>query len=75
VVHAESEIGFIEGASLESISKYFTGGYRSEMNDEIFLKWVREKLLPNFPTRSVLIMDNAMYHNIQTNKCSTQAKI
>ncbi len=34
------------------------------MNQEMFTKWFREKLLPNIPKKSLIIMDNAAYHNV-----------
>jgi len=37
------------------------------MNHELFLKWFQEKLLPNIPQKSLIIMDNASYHNVLSN--------
>jgi transposase len=34
------------------------------MNQELFTKWFSEKLLPNIPENSLIIMDNAAYHNV-----------
>jgi transposase len=34
------------------------------MNQTMFTKWFEEKLLPNIPARSLIIMDNAAYHNV-----------
>ncbi len=34
------------------------------MNWELFKKWFKEMLLPNIPEHSLIIMDNAPYHNI-----------
>ena len=36
------------------------------MNTELFKKWFSEKLLPNIPPNSIIIMDNASYHNSLT---------
>jgi transposase len=33
------------------------------MNAEIFQKWWEEKLLPNIPNNSLIVLDNASYHN------------
>lgn len=38
------------------------------MNSQNFEKWLREQLLPNLPPRSVLVLDNASYHNIVDEK-------
>ncbi len=62
------ENGFIPGAQLIFKSRQRHGDYHGEMNRELFLKWLREKLLPNLPSRSVVIMDNAPYHSIILNK-------
>jgi len=34
------------------------------MNGALFRKWFIEKWLPNIPNHSIIIMDNASYHNI-----------
>ena len=41
------------------------------MNAENYKKWLMEKLIPNLPPNSVLIIDNAPYYNIQLNKAPT----
>ena len=33
------------------------------MNHDIFCKWFSERLIPNIPNNSLIIMDNAPYHN------------
>ena len=33
------------------------------MNSALFQKWFTEKLMPNIPSNSLIIMDNASYHN------------
>ena len=38
------------------------------MNTKNFTKWLLEKLLPNLPPRSAVVMDNARYPPTQTNK-------
>ena len=73
VVHAGSENGFIDGASLVFKAKTSQGDYHDEMNGENFMRWLREKLIPNLPPNTVLIVDNAPYHNRQEDKCPTTA--
>jgi len=63
-VHAGYEGGFIEGASLLFKAGSASGDYHSEMNSN-FLKWMKERLITNLPCNSVLVLDNAPYHNIQ----------
>ena len=71
IVHAGTEKGFIPGAQLIFKSNQSTGDYHREMNDDNFMRWVTEKLKPNLPEKSVLIIDNASYHNVVREKCPT----
>ncbi|CAH2087754.1 unnamed protein product [Euphydryas editha] len=43
------------------------------MNKNNFNKWLEEKLLPNLPPRSLIVMDNASYHTIAVNKAPTMS--
>ncbi|XP_035228504.1 uncharacterized protein LOC118200648 [Stegodyphus dumicola] len=43
------------------------------MNSTVFEKWTSEKLIPNLPPNAVVILDNAIYHTVQVNKCPTMA--
>lgn len=36
------------------------------MNFDLFKKWFCEKLLPNIPEKSLIVLDNASYHNVLT---------
>jgi hypothetical protein len=65
IVHAGGEAGFVPDALLIYKSSARTGDYQGEMNSDIFIKWPREKLIPNLPPRSVLVLDNASYHTVQ----------
>ena len=40
-----------------------TGDYHNEMNIEHFMEWFSTKLVPNLPAHSVIVVDNAKYHN------------
>lgn len=64
IVNAITKSGWIPGAKLVFKSTRKTGDYHGQMNWEFFLKWFREMLLPNCPEHSIIIMDNAPYHNI-----------
>ncbi|KAG8239482.1 hypothetical protein J437_LFUL018990 [Ladona fulva] len=49
--------------------------YHGEMNSGNYLKWVKNQLIPNFPLKSVVVLDNAPYHNVQLNRLpSSNAK-
>lgn len=65
IVHAGGEAGFVPDALLIYKSSAQTGDYHGEMNSDIFIKWLREKLTPNSQPRSVLVLDNASYHSVQ----------
>ncbi|CAH2092202.1 unnamed protein product [Euphydryas editha] len=43
------------------------------MDSNNFMKWLQEKLLPNIPKNSIVVMDNAPYHSKVTNKVPTTA--
>lgn len=68
IVHAGSEKGFVPNALLIFTGKNKQEDYHSEMNAQNFTKWVTEKLLPNITEPSIIVMDNAPYHSIITNK-------
>ena len=36
------------------------------MNGQVFIEWVKDQLLPSLPAKSVLVLDNAPYHNVRT---------
>ena len=64
-MHAGSKAGFLKGTELVWKAKSSTGDNHDEMNGDNFFKWVKEK--------SVLITDNAPYHNLQVDKCPARA--
>ena len=64
IINAITKDGWVPGAKLTFKSSRKTGDYHGQMNQELFSKWFREKLLPNIPKESLIIMDNAAYHNV-----------
>lgn len=64
VINAITKSGWIPGSKLVFKSTRKTGDYHGQMNWELFKKWFTEMLLPNIPKHSLIIMDNAPYHNI-----------
>lgn len=64
IINAITKGGWVPGAKLIFKSSRKTGDYHGQMNQELFTKWFREKLLPNIPPKSLIIMDNAAYHNV-----------
>jgi hypothetical protein len=61
MVHADNEAGFVSLLLFSSGPK--SGDYHDDMNWSNFEKWVTTQLIPNLPPKSVLVVDNASYHN------------
>jgi len=64
IMNAITKDGWVPGAKVTFKSTRKTGDYHGQMNQTMFTKWFEEKLLPNIPARSLIIMDNAAYHNV-----------
>jgi transposase len=64
MVHCGGEKGFVANALLMFKSGSKSDDYHDDMNHKNYMKWVEEKLLPNLEENSVLVIDNASYHNI-----------
>jgi len=72
ILNAISHLGWVPNAKLVFKSTKKTGDYHGQMNCELFEKWFEEKLIPNIPEKSIIIMDNASYHNrLSTNSPPT----
>jgi len=71
IVHAGSESGFVPNALLIFKSGQKSGDYHNDMNYENYKKWITEKLIPNLPENSVIVVDNASYHNFESEKQPT----
>jgi transposase len=63
VVNAITINGWVENAKLVFEAKKKTGDYHGQMDWGNFSKWFKKQLLPNIPKHSIIIMDNASYHN------------
>jgi transposase len=64
LVHAITAEGWVDRAKLVFLAKKRTGDYHGQMNFENFRKWFVECLLPQIPAGSLIVMDNAPYHNV-----------
>lgn len=64
VVNAITLDGWVSDAKLVFEAKKKTGDYHGQMDWGNFLRWFTEQLLPNIPKNSIIIMDNASYHNV-----------
>ena len=63
IILGAGEMGWIPNTTLIFRSKKNTGDYHDEMTGEHFEEWFRDKLLPNIPPNSLIVMDNALYHS------------
>lgn len=63
IINAITIDGWVPNAKLVFKSSRKTGDYHGQMNYELFSKWFKEYLIPNIPKNSLIIMDNAAYHN------------
>jgi len=64
IINAITKGGWVPNAKVVFKSTRKTGDYHGQMNADLFEKWFKEKLLPNIPSESNIIMDNASYHNL-----------
>ncbi len=64
IVHAVTKDGWVNNAQLVFEAKKRTGDYHGQMNWTNFSKWFQSQLLPNIPPKSMIILDNAKYHNV-----------
>lgn len=64
IVNAITIDGWVNNARLVFEAKRRTGDYHGQMDWDHFSRWFAEQLLPNIPEHSIIIMDNASYHNV-----------
>ncbi len=64
MVNAMTRQGWVDGARLVFQAKRKTGDYHGQMNFENFRRWFVERLLPRISEASLIVMDNAPYHNV-----------
>ncbi|GJQ84558.1 hypothetical protein Trydic_g20053 [Trypoxylus dichotomus] len=66
-----NKIRYWQDDTIKSVRKpegYDGNDYRSTMDGRKFEGWVPKQLIPNLPPNSVVVMDNAPYHSVVTNK-------
>lgn len=68
IVHGGGINGFINNALLVFQSNTNGKTHHKAMNYDIFSQWMVEKYLPNLPKNSVIVFDNASYHNAQVKR-------
>jgi len=64
IVDAITKDGWAPNARIVFKASKKTGDYHSNMNWDNFSEWFKEKLMKNIPENSLIIMDNAPYHNV-----------
>ena len=64
IVNAITKDGWVNKAKLVFEAQKKTGDYHGQMSWENFSRWFSDQLLPNIPNKSIIIMDNASYHNV-----------
>jgi hypothetical protein len=68
-----SENSFILNALLILKSGTKSKEYQHRVNFDNYERWLKVKLIPNLPPDSVLVMNNAAYHNVQLNLAPTSS--
>jgi hypothetical protein len=48
------------------LAKSKDGDYHQEMNSVVFLEWFENQSMPTLKTHSLVVLDNASYHNVKT---------
>ena len=71
ILHAGGVDGWVEGADLVFRSKTKSGDNHNEMNSKHFMEWMTTQFLPQIEEPSVIVLDNASYHNKQKDKPPT----
>lgn len=71
LLHAGSADGFIPNSLLCFESKTGSADYHEEMNGDVFVQWFKDQFLPNLQNNSVIVMDNASYHSMQSERVPT----
>ena len=59
-------MGLIDGCDLVYLAKSKDGDYHQEMNSVVFLEWFENQLMPALKNPSLVVLDNASYHNVKT---------
>ena len=67
ILHAgNKDEGFLPNCDLVFVGKHDAADYHSEMNTKTFMEWFETKLIPALKVPSVIVLDNAVYHNKRT---------
>ena len=75
ILHAGGVDGWVEGADLVFRSKTNSKYYHDEMNSKHYMEWMTQQLLFRLEELTVIVLDNASYHNKQKDKLPTTNKM
>jgi hypothetical protein len=56
----------IDGCDLVLLAKSKDGDHHQEMNSVVFLEWFENQLMTALKNPSLVVLDNASYHNVKT---------
>ena len=56
----------IDGCDLVFLAKSKDGAYHQEMISVVLLEWFENPLMPSLKNPSLVVLDNASYHNVKT---------
>jgi hypothetical protein len=65
--------GFVQNAALVFKSHAKKGDYHDNKNRQNFEKWFKTQLIPNLKSPSLIIMNNASYHNTVEEEIPTKS--
>jgi hypothetical protein len=54
-----------DGCDLVFLAKSKDGDYHQEMNSVVFLEWFENQSMPALKNHSLVVLDNASYHNVK----------
>lgn len=64
ILGAGWERGWIEGSVVVYDPIAGTDGFKGNINSDLFIKYLKEHVIPKLPPNSVVVMDNARYHKM-----------
>ncbi|DAZ93081.1 TPA: hypothetical protein N0F65_010097 [Lagenidium giganteum] len=68
ICHVGGRSGFVVGAKLifRGSKALKDSDYHTEMNASVFMDWMKRRVFPAVPRRSVIVIDRATYHTTLT---------
>lgn len=60
-MHTGDEMGFIPNGGIICKTSTLESSFYKGLNSKIFYDWTRDKLIPNLPTRSIVVVNIVSY--------------